>query len=336
MKVTRSDVARAAGVAPATVSYVLNNSRQISEKTRQKVMDAVEALNYQPDLIARGLVTNQTMQLALILSDIGNPFYGEIARAFEQSALEKGYFVSICSGEGNLDHYLENLVRRHVDGAVIFANPTHYQMENVKKLVDNDIKVVISGNQVPDQIASIENDYVSGMEQALTHLTESGHRRIAYFSCFGNQVQYDTRIDGFKRAANKLGLHQSDILLVEGKSPYYSDLETGKEMAQEIIRQGMPVTAAVCTNDLMALGAIQEFHQSGIKVPEDISVIGCDDIMLASAMIPSLTTIGIDKEKLGRDAFALLYRQIKTGEIKHEKVTVELKVRSTTTKPGVR
>ena len=107
-------------------------------------------------------------------------------------------------------------------------------------------------------------------------------------------------------------------------------------MAQELMRKGMPVTAVVCTNDLMAMGAIQEFHQAGIKVPEDISIIGCDDIMLASAMIPALTTIGIDKEKLGRGAFALLYRQIKSGEIKHEKVTVELKVRSTTSKPAVR
>ena len=182
MKVTRADVAKLAGVSTATVSYVLNGSRNISERTRKCVLDAVERLNYKPDMIARSMTKNETMQLSLMINDITNPFYSEIVMGFEAAAIEKGYFVNVCTGYKDINNYLENYIARRIDGVFVVAVPHKFDLGKLYDLTENGIKVVVSGNTEVDhkKVCSIENDYQTGMKEALNYLRSLGHERIAY------------------------------------------------------------------------------------------------------------------------------------------------------------
>lgn len=329
MKVTREDVAKLAGVSTATVSYVLNNSRNMSEKTRQRVLNAVEELNYKPDMIARSMTTNETMQLSVMVNDISNPFFGEIILGFEAAAIEKGYFVNVCTGYKNINNYLDNYIARRIDGVFAVTVPNKFDFGKLYDLTDHGIKVVISGNAEVNlkKISAIENDYVSGMNEAVNYLYEMGHRRIAYLSGLNRSHIFDRRIQGYLEALEKRKLSCGDELLIEGKAPYSTGMEDGYELAKELLESKKPFTAVICTNDLMAMGAISAFEDAGIKVPADVSVMGFDDILFAKNWRPALTTMSVSKYEFGRKAFELLYNNMKSGNTGYYQSDLELKIR---------
>ena len=208
MKVTRTDVAKLAGVSTATVSYVLNGSRSMSEKTRKLVLDAVEQLNYKPDMIARSMTKNETRQLSFMVNDATNPFYGEIIVGFENAAMERGYFVNICTGNKNINDYFDNYIARRVDGVFIAAIPYKFDMAKLYSLTDNSIRVVVSGNTDVDlkRVSSIESDYVTAMDKAVSYLYGLGHREMAYLSGLSRKFQFDHRIDGYLAAIERYQL----------------------------------------------------------------------------------------------------------------------------------
>lgn len=208
MKVTRTDVAKLAGVSTATVSYVLNGSRSMSEKTRKLVLDAVEQLNYKPDMIARSMTKNETRQLSFMVNDATNPFYGEIIVGFENAAMERGYFVNICTGNKNINDYFDNYIARRVDGVFIAAIPYKFDMAKLYSLTDNGIRVVVSGNTDVDlkRVSSIESDYVTAMDKAVSYLYGLGHREISYLSGLSRKFQFDHRIDGYLAAVERYQL----------------------------------------------------------------------------------------------------------------------------------
>lgn len=331
MKVTRADVARLAGVSTATVSYVLNNSRSISEKTRERVMAAVRQLNYKPDLIARSMTTNETMQLSMMINDITNPFFSEIAVGFENAAIRKGYFVNICTGLKNVNDYFDNYVARRIDGVFVAAVPNKFDLNKLYNLTDNGIKVIVSGNAQADlkRVSAVENDYASGMDIAVSYLQQLGHRHIAYLSGFGKKHTFDRKLDAYLSAMQKYGLGKTELLL-EGRPPYHTSIKDGYAMAQELIKSGKEFTAVICTNDLMAMGAVSALIDAGLQVPSDVSVIGFDDIAFSGMWRPSLTTLAVSKMELGRRAFELLYSNIKNGNTGYFLSRMELKVRGST------
>ncbi len=334
MKVTRADVAKLAGVSTATVSYVLNGSRNMSDKTKKLVLDAVEQLNYKPDMIARSMTKNETMQLSLMINDITNPFYSEIVMGFEMAAIERGYFVNVCTGYKNINAYFENYIARRIDGVFVVATPHKFDLNKLYSLADSGTKVVVSGNIEADlkKVSSIESDYITGMKTAVNHLYGLGHRDIAYLSGLSRKHKFDQKIDGYLEAVDELHLPCDDRLLFDGKPPYSTSVEDGYSMAKELLASGKTFTAVICLNDLMAMGAIKAFEESGLRVPEDVSVMGFDDIMFARAWRPAITTMAVSKQAFGKKAFELLYTNIKQGTTGYYLSQLELKARASTGK----
>ncbi len=335
MRVTRADVAKLAGVSTATVSYVLNGSRHMSEKTRKLVLDAVDQLKYKPDMIARSMTKNETMQLSFMVENAANPFYGEIINGFENAAVEHGYFVNICTGNKNINDYFDNYIARRVDGVFIAAIPYKFDMEKLYSLTENGIRVVVSGNTDVDlkRVSSIENDYVAAMQTAVGHLYELGHRDIAYLSGLSRKFRFDHRADGYLSAVKHFELPCGDDLLIDGQPPYRTDINSGHAMAKTLLRSGRRFTALICTNDLMAMGAISALKESGLRVPDDVSVIGFDDIIFSQAWRPAVTTMGGAKAAFGRKAFELLYTNIQQGTTGYHLNQLSLVRRASTAPP---
>ena len=330
MKVTRADVAKLAGVSTATVSYVLNGSRGMSDKTKKLVYDAVKQLNYKPDMIARSMTKNETKQLSLMINDITNPFYSEIVMGFEAAAIEKGYFVNVCTGYKDINNYLDNYIARRIDGVFMVAMPNKFDVQKLYDLVDHGMKVVVSGNTEIDlqKVSSIENDYMAGMEEAVAYLYALGHRKIAYISGLGKQHKSDKKIEGYVEAMNRRGLLND--LLVEGGKPFTTGVEDGYRQVGRLLESGKDFTAVICQNDLMAMGAIAALEDSGRKVPTDVSVMGFDDILFAKAWRPAITTMAVSKYEFGHKAFELLYNNIKKGTPQTHISTLQLKKREST------
>ena len=321
-----------AGVSTATVSYVLNGSRGMSDKTKKLVYDAVEQLNYKPDMIARSMTTNETKQLSLMINDITNPFYSEIIKGFEEAAIEKGYFVNVCTGYKDINNYLDNYIARRIDGVFIVAMPYKFDIQKLYGLVDYGVKVVVSGNTEADlqKVSSIESDYMAAMQDAVKYLHNLGHQKIAYLSGLGRQHKSDCKIEGYLRAMEQMSLPYGEDLLFAGSAAYTTGVEDGYAMAQQLIHSGMEFTAVICQNDLMAMGAIAALEDSGKKVPQDVSVIGFDDILFAKAWRPAITTMAVSKYEFGYKAFELLYHNIKQGQTATYVSTLQLKEREST------
>ena len=315
MKATRSDVAKLAGVSTATVSNALSNPEKVKDETVKKVLEAVKALDYRPDMIARSMSTKKTMQIGIVLENISNPFFGDIVRGFESAANEKNYFVNICTGFNKLDEYFDNFITRRLDGVFVTAIPYKFNMDKLYRLVDNGIKVLVSGNVGADfrKVSSIENDHMAAMHEAMEYLYSLGHRDIAYLSGLGRNLPYDLRSIGYRQMVERLGLPCGEDLLFDGKYPYSTYMTDGYYYANELMKSGRKFTAVICVNDLMSLGAIKAFKEKGYRVPEDVSVMGFDGITYGEYWEPPLTTMNLDKVKFGEKAFELLYSNISKG-----------------------
>lgn len=315
MRATRADVAKLAGVSTATVSNVLNRAHMVKPETVERVMQAVAALNYRPDMVARSLITGQTRQIGIVLEDIRNPHYGEIVEHFETAAEKHGYFVNICTGITKLDNYFDNFITRGLDGAFVAALPYKFDMSKLYDLIENGIKVVVSGNVNADfrRVSFIENDYVKGMRKAVSHLVELGHEHIAYLSGLGRALTYDERCKGYLESVAEYRLPCGEALLLDGKYPFYTNTREGYQLARRLVESGKPFTAAICGNDLMAIGAMKAFLDSGLRVPEDVSVIGFDGIDIGRYWSVPLTTLAVDERAFGETAFDLLYSNMSKG-----------------------
>lgn len=332
MRGSRAEVAKRAGVSTATVSYVLNNKGNVSEETRQKVHHAIKELDYKPNLIARSLVTNETMQLGIVLNDIVNPFFGEIIMGFENAAIDHGYFVNVCTGYKNLDAYYDNFISRRIDGLFVAAISSKFHMEKIYNLVDAGIKVVISGNPQVDmkRVSSLETDCVGAMDQAVSYLVGLGHKDIAFVSGISRSLKFDSRLDGYLLAVKKFGLPCQDSLLIDGTAPYDTNVQDGYNLTRKLIASKKHFTAIIGTNDLMAIGAIKALNEAGYNVPEDVSVMGFDDIYLGTIWKPYLTTMSVSKTQIGQKAFEFLYSNIKHGNTGFYMSKYELLIREST------
>lgn len=332
MKVTREDVAKRAGVSTATVSNVLNNPDKVKPETAERVREVVKILNYHPNMIARSMTTQKSMQLGIVLESLSNPFFGDIVRGFENAANEKNYFVNICTGFNKLDDYFDNFITRRVDGVFVAAIPNKFNVEKIYNLVENGIKIIVSGNVCADfrKVSSIEMDYIGAMKQVMEYLYSLGHRKIAYLSGLGRNAVYDLRVKGYLDMIQKLGLPYGDELLIEGRKPYLTGMAEGYKYAVQLLESDREFSAVVCVNDLMALGAMKALKEHGLRIPEDISVVGFDGIEFGKYWEPELTTMSMDKEEFGKKAFEMLFSNITQGCTSYHECTMELTIRGST------
>ncbi|MCV4235396.1 LacI family transcriptional regulator [Virgibacillus sp. LDC1] len=306
---TIKDVAKLAGVALSTASYALSGDSRVSSKTRSKVLDAARQLNYRKNGFAMDLKRSRTKTIALILTDLSGPYYSELIRSVQEVALTNGYDLIACSSMGGRDSTAVKFLReKRADGAIILA-------PNIR----DEVLIETSGPQFPivvmdrplcsEYLVNVLVDGEQGGYTATRYLLENGHRHVAYIS--GSPDSYDNhlRYQGYLRALAEAGLEEQSKWRLSGNFVR----EGGYNATKMMIMQGSLPSAVFYGNDEMAIGGLKAFEESGISVPDDVSVIGYDDIQLAEYVNPPLTTIKQPKSEAGSLAAHLLF-QILGGE----------------------
>lgn len=330
---TISDVARRARVTTATVSNVITQRVPVSDKTRARVLQAIEELGYRPNLVARGLAQGKTMSLALVVPTLSNPFFAEVVEEIERVADQHDYQLLLSMTHNSPDEgkrHLERMASRWVDGFIIMGMAA--DITDVLTLKDGGKEVVLSvwnQDQRTQTLPIIDIDFRLAGELATRHLVECGHRLIA--AIVESPVQL-TRLKGFETALTEAGLSVCPEYIRHGDSSF----ESGYRCTLELLALPSPPTAIFAGNDWMALGAIEAIVGKGLSVPHDIAVVGVDDISQAAHTHPPLTTISIPKREMARAATELLLRYIRGTDIPEEPLKIlvspHLKVRASTTR----
>jgi LacI family transcriptional regulator len=321
MAVTIKDIAKKTNVSIATVSRVMNNKNEgASEETRRRITEAIKELGYQPNALARGLVTRKTKTIGLIIPDIANPFFPDIARGVEDCANKHGYSVFLCNTDDSLvkeSQYIRALEEKCVDGIVFTSNSIPKQ-EHIIELIRNGIPVVLL-----DRWVEVEGGYgvfldnLKGGYIAARHLIELGHRRIA---CIAGPLHSKTakdRLEGYKKALLEEELPIDESIIVEGNYK----INSGFNAAEKLMDKG--ITGIIAFNDLMAYGACNAIKAKGYRIPEDISVIGFDDIIMSQMMEPQLTTIKQPSYEMGTAAIKMLIKLIEGKKINKKVICFE-------------
>ena len=331
--VTRNDVAALAGVAPSTVSYVINNGpRSVSMEAREQVLKAIAKLGYHPSDVARSLRTRRTQTIGLVIPDITNPYYAEMAQAVEEVSFEHGYTVILAHSSHLPERelrYSQVLRSKQVDG-VIFL-PVTPDLEALHVLQRAGIAVVVLERLVPGYPCIVVDEHRAGF-LATRHLIEFGHRRIGYIAVAADSTSSTARPEGYRAALLEARILPERDLLVECEYGY----RAGEMAAHRFLQLPQCPTAVVAHNDLMAIGAMKAFAEAGLKIPGDISVVGFDDIAAASYAQPPLTTIACPKRRMGKAAIELLMNLMQSEEratAHPTKLGVELVVRGSTGRP---
>jgi DNA-binding LacI/PurR family transcriptional regulator len=322
------DIAALAGVSTATVSHVINKTRFVVEETKRKVLEAIEKTGYTPNMHARNLASGSSRTLGLIISDIVNPFFPDLVKAIQERALEPGFEIIVTNTDYESGHEVscvQRLLESRVRGIMVMTTETDGAA--VKRLEASGIPTVfLDIGKVGPKISNIRVDYAGGMRSALEHLLSLGHRRIAFISGPRQFMSAELRRNAFakfmKQNRSRFGV---EAVLFEGDFK----MESGQRAIAAAFQNGSQPTAVIAANDLMAFGALRELKERGVRVPDDISLVGCDDVWLASLTEPPLTTIAIPRAKIGRSAVEAVVdgRNASGREVK---ISTELIVRGST------
>lgn len=329
---TQADVARLAGVSRPMVSYVLNDlpSVSVAIETRQRILDAMEQLGYQPDRAAQSLRTGKTRTIAGIIPDITNPFYPAFQRGIQDVARSYHYSVITYNTDGTLDEErqcLEWLQQGLVDG--IIASLFHHDLEAMRPLLDRGIEIALmtvgsaAAKDLPMDCLYVDN--VAASRTAVNYLIERGHTRIAMIAGQFSPVR-EHRIMGYRSALTEHHIVLDEIL-VRGSD--FTE-KGGYEAMRELLHSALLPTAIFAANDLLAIGAMLAIREAGFRIPNDIAIVGLDDIPAARLVSPSLTTITQFAERLGQRAAEMLFERLSgtvSAEFRDEEMPYELIVR---------
>jgi len=307
MAVILADVAQAAGVNISTVSRALRGASGIPRDTRRKVREAAERLGYRPNRVARGLATGRSHTLGLIVSDIRNPYFADVARGAEDAAYRAGYDVVLCNSD--LDpakqmRYVRSLLEKRVDG-LLMNSVADLGRPDQQELADSGVPIVLL-NITPGvrAFSTVTGDNFAGGRLAGAYLLKLGHRVIAHLTGPRRHGNLAARARGFLRAM-QTARRRAKPVVVHGDQSY----QGGYELARRVLQRRPEVTAIFAGNDAMAFGAIRAILEAGRSVPEDLSVVGFDNVELASIIRPPLTTIHQPKYEIGQAAVEILLRQ---------------------------
>lgn len=313
MGVTIKDIAKEANVSATTVSRVLNNKPGVSIKTKKKIEHLIEVMGYNPNSVARGLVLNKTYTIGLIIPDISNPFFPEMARGVEDKATELGYSVVYYNTDKDKreeKRAIALLRSKQVDGIIVSFFSRSIKKE-LKKLEEMNYPVVrVDSNLKKSIYPSVTIDSVSSAYRATEYLINMGHRKIGHMTGKMNSRAARHLLVGYKNCLRKYGLEFCMDWIIEGDFTK----ESGYHQMKKILQWKEKPTAIFFANDLMAIGAYKALYEMGYKVPDDISIIGHDDIEFSSYIIPPLTTMKLSEYNLGYYAADILIKSIENKE----------------------
>jgi DNA-binding LacI/PurR family transcriptional regulator len=304
------DVAKRAKVSVATVSRTLHHDPRVRPETAERVWEVIRELNYVPNSYARSLSMGRSQIVGLIVSDITNPFFPELVKGFEEVAIEHGYDVIAAStgyDPARTATCVQRMVERQVDGVAVMTS--EFERSIYDQFISRDVPLVfLDVGQLAPGVSNVRVDYAHGLSQAVRHLRDLGHQRIAFISGPLGLESARVRHRDFLRALEQVELPACPDYVVEGDHRVDGGLHAMQRLLQ---LPGGPPTAVIGSNDLTAIGAIRAIRRAGIQVPEEISVIGHDDIELAGYIEPPLTTVRLSRTSVARAAFAALHTNLR-------------------------
>jgi LacI family transcriptional regulator len=343
--VTMRDVATQSGFSSATVSIVLNNAplaRYIAPATKKRIEEVARKLGYRPNAMARFLRSKRTHSMGVMFFDITDPFCTLILRGIENSLYQASYvpiFADAHNQRNRFERYLEMLLERHVEGLIVVANWLFVDIQLLADLSKRNIPAATIGWELPgDTISSVMVDNETGARLALEHLHQLGHRRIAFIRGPKMLIDSAPRWRGIQKFAQSAGIEIDPALvqqLPESLDPN-SSFESGFRFAEELLQRKKRFTALMAFDDLTALGAIRALAKAGVKVPEQCSVTGFDDVAVSALAVPSLTTVRQPMEAMGELAVNIVMEGINAELEKREwnivshKMNPELVIRDST------
>jgi DNA-binding LacI/PurR family transcriptional regulator len=307
MSYTMRQVAKQAGVSPATVSRVLNGTQYIAPETEQRVLEVVRRLNYHKNVHARRLATGRSDLFGLVISEIANPYFPEIIRGFQATAWDRGFDVLLFNTEyqkSRAESVFRKLIESDVRGVAIMTSSV--DKSSTVELTAAGIGVVFCNLGPPEHLVSnISIDYQSGISQAIEHVFRLGHRRSAVIAGPGNNRTAITIQQALVAGLSERKLNPFPVIECNYR------IDSGAAAVCEILSQPEIPTVIFCGSDLIAMGAMKTLEEKGVRVPEDVSVVGIDDISFAFLARPPLTTISVPREHLGVIAFEALEKVLK-------------------------
>lgn len=319
---TQVDVAKLAGVSRATVSYVLNGHTEgrvpISDETQQRVLDAIEELGYEPDARAQALRSGNTNTIALIIPDLRNPHFCEYATGIEEAARAAGYQILLSSTTLNDDYAADifrGMARRRFDGLILvssFILESKEAQTTLARIRRRGLPIV----ELSYGVDSVSVDYRKATEEVMSYLMSLGHRRIGMIYGVGGHELAEDRLQPYRASLESVGIPVDEDLIIECGPT----IEDGYQAAKDLLELDPRPTAILAINDLLAMGALRAAVDSGLHVPNDLSLVGYDNIPMANYLVPRLTTVTKDAYELGKKAFDVLLARIQHPDIPRQQV----------------
>lgn len=320
MKPTIYDIAKLAGVSTATVSKVFNQTGRISVKTKERIMEISNQLNYQPSMVASALTGKKTYTIGLLIPDLVNPFFAELSRNIEDRAHELGFNLVICNTDNERNKeikYIQLLRQKSVDGIVVATGVSNDEL--LKELINQKVPIALVARDMSMlALSAVLVDDFAGGYNATSYLVQLGHKRIATIAENLNVTSSKDRVRGYRHALNEVGLPYDEKLV------QISDfsVEGGKRTAGKLLDQTERPTAIFACNDLLAIGAFQAAKERGIGIPDQLSIVGFDNTILATITDPPLTTIAQPIQAMGQQVIDLITQEINNDKTVKQRVVL--------------
>ncbi|WP_035571543.1 LacI family DNA-binding transcriptional regulator [Halonatronum saccharophilum] len=332
-------IAEIAGVSKSTVSRVINDKAGVGDKTRKKVLEIIKDLNYQPNSFARGLANNKTKTIGLVVSDITDPFFSGFIKGVEAKAMEDNYNIMLANSHWVVEEELKCVKmfqEGRVDGVLIISGARDGLDVYLNDLSAKNTPVLLIDRKTDNgSIPKINVDNFSGAYMGVKYLLDLGHKKVACIK--GDDVASSgasvDRVLGYKKALNDFGINNEIIV------PGYFEVEDAYKATHNLLEEQKDITAIFYLSDMMAIGGLKAIRERGLKVPDDISVLGCDDIELASLINPPLTTLRQPRYEMGYKGMGALISILEetNKRINHKDISfnMELVIRESTKKVNI-
>lgn len=296
--VSRTDVARKAGVSRTTVSNVINGTGYVTSAVRQQVLAAIKEMGYYPNPIARGLATNRSQQVAVLVESLDNPFFARLVTTITYRLHKEDLNALVVQGKWVDARYVGELYQGRVDGCIIADGNAQLSPRAIETLHSRGVPLIghcLEAGDLP--VASIDPDFTGGMRQLVDHLVKLGHTRVAFLSPT-LPGRKEARLSALEQISSQFGLQLDPALVSLSRSHDIHSMAAGREATMQLLQAGADFTAIIAANDLMAIGALRALQEHGRQVPAEVSVVGWDDIPFATYTAPSLTTVAVSPDAI--------------------------------------